>query len=149
MKHLQRSVRRKGLTGSDLLRFPRYRGFQRLDFVKLTGHALASRFGESGAKRHSAPTGAARETWDRQERQPPRSLRCTKASPRVRVRCPSPGVPSPWIAALLWSRREYDWGRRSGLMNIEIRDAGLQARNQKLMQATGSGRPGEVLLRLL
>jgi len=34
-------------------------------------------------------------------------------------------------------------------MNIEIRDAGLQARNQKLMQATGSGSAEEVLLRLL
>lgn len=34
-------------------------------------------------------------------------------------------------------------------MNIEIRDAGLQARIQKLMQATGSGSAEEVLLRLL
>ena len=34
-------------------------------------------------------------------------------------------------------------------MNIEIRDAALQARIQKLMRATGSGTAEEVLLRLL
>jgi len=34
-------------------------------------------------------------------------------------------------------------------MNIEIRDAALQARIQKQMQATGSENPHEVLLRLL
>ena len=34
-------------------------------------------------------------------------------------------------------------------MNIEIRDAALQARIQKQMQATGSGSAEEVLLRLL
>jgi hypothetical protein len=34
-------------------------------------------------------------------------------------------------------------------MNIEIRDAALQARIQRQMQATGSGSAEEVLLRLL
>jgi hypothetical protein len=34
-------------------------------------------------------------------------------------------------------------------MNIEIRDAALQARIQKQLQATGSGSVEEVLLRLL
>ncbi len=34
-------------------------------------------------------------------------------------------------------------------MNIEIRDAALQARLQKQLQATGSGSVEEVLLRLL
>lgn len=34
-------------------------------------------------------------------------------------------------------------------MNIEIRDAGLQARIQKQLQATGSATVEEVLLRLL
>ena len=34
-------------------------------------------------------------------------------------------------------------------MNIEIRDAALQARIQKQMQATGSGSAEDVLLRLL
>lgn len=34
-------------------------------------------------------------------------------------------------------------------MNIEIRDAALQARIQKQMEATGSGSVEEVLLRLL
>jgi hypothetical protein len=34
-------------------------------------------------------------------------------------------------------------------MNIEIRDAGLEARIQKQIQATGSGSVEEVLLRLL
>jgi hypothetical protein len=34
-------------------------------------------------------------------------------------------------------------------MNIEIRDAALEARIQKLLQATGSGSVEEVLLRLV
>jgi len=34
-------------------------------------------------------------------------------------------------------------------MNIEIRDAALQARSQKQVEATGSGSVEEVLLRLL
>jgi hypothetical protein len=34
----------KGLTRFSLLRFPCYRGFMRLDFVKLTGHALDAVF---------------------------------------------------------------------------------------------------------
>jgi predicted transcriptional regulator len=38
---------------------------------------------------------------------------------------------------------------RNPAMNIEIRDAALQARIQKQLEATGSGSVEEVLLRLL
>jgi hypothetical protein len=39
--------------------------------------------------------------------------------------------------------------RKEQAMNIEIRDAALEARLQKQLQATGSGSVEEVLLRLL
>lgn len=45
IRHLQRSVRRKGLTGLELVWFCELQGFRRVDFVKLTGHALGRDFG--------------------------------------------------------------------------------------------------------